>query len=65
MSFSFSFLRTKKINRTVTGLNIPSFYFESENVSSSVVSDSLQPPRIIACQAFLSIEFSKQEYWSG
>ena len=32
---------------------------ESESVSCSVVSDSLQP------QTPLSMEFSRQEYWSG
>ena len=31
----------------------------------SVVSDSLQPPWIVAHQAPLSMGFSKQEYWSG
>ena len=33
-------------------------------VSCSVVSDSVTP-WTIACQAPLSMEFSKQEYWSG
>ena len=28
------------------------------------MSNSLQPPRTVACQAPLSIEFSRQEYWS-
>ena len=37
---------------------------KSESVTCSVMSDSLQPPWIIACQAFLSIECSRQEYWS-
>ena len=32
--------------------------------SHSVVSDSATP-LTIACQAPLSMEFSKQEYWSG
>ena len=27
--------------------------------------DSLQPPWTVACQAPLSMEFSRQEYWSG
>ena len=35
----------------------------SESVSHSVVSDSLRPHG--ACQASLSMEFSRQEYWSG
>ena len=33
-------------------------------VSHSVVSDSLQPLKIVAHQVPLSIEFSSQEYWS-
>ena len=32
---------------------------------SCPVSNSLQPPWIVACQAPLSMGFSKQEYWSG
>ena len=28
------------------------------------MSDSLPTPRIVACQASLSMEFSRQEYWS-
>ena len=35
-----------------------------ESVSCSVVSDSLQPHGL-AHQAPLSVEFSRQEYWSG
>ena len=38
---------------------------ESESNSHSVVSDSLQPPKTVARQAPLSMEFSRQEYWSG
>ena len=33
--------------------------------SRSVVSNSLQPPRTITHQAPLSVEFSRQEGWSG
>ena len=36
----------------------------SENVSHSVVSDSAIP-WTVACQAPLSMGFSRQEYWSG
>ena len=36
---------------------------ESENVSCSVMSSSLQPPWTTACQAPLSMGFSKQKYW--
>ena len=38
---------------------------KSESDSHSVMSDSMQPPWTIAHQAFLSMEFSRQEYWSG
>ena len=37
---------------------------ESESVSHSVVSDSATP-RTVACQAPLSMGFSREEYWSG
>ena len=37
---------------------------KSESVSFLVVSDSLTP-RTVALQAPLSMEFSRQEYWSG
>ena len=33
--------------------------------SCSVVSDSLQPSRTLDHQALLSMEVSRQEYWSG
>ena len=38
---------------------------QGENVSRSVVSNSLQPPWTVARQAPLSMGFSRQEYWSG
>ena len=34
-------------------------------LSCSVVSDSLQPHGLVVGQAPLSMEFSRQEYWSG
>ena len=37
---------------------------ESESVSHSVVSDS-ETPWTVAHQALLSMEFSRQKYWSG
>ena len=37
---------------------------KSESVSSSVVSNSVTPWNV-ACQAPLSMEFSRPEYWSG
>ena len=37
---------------------------ESESVSHSVMSDSVTP-RTVACQAPLSLGFSKQECWIG
>ena len=40
---------------------------KSESISCSVVSDSATPRTVwtVACQASLSMEFSRQEYWSG
>ena len=35
------------------------------SVNHLIMSDSLQPPWAVACQAPLSTGFSKQEYWSG
>ena len=37
-------------------------YTESECVGRSVVANSFQT---VVCQAPLSLEFSRQEYWSG
>ena len=34
-------------------------------LSHSVVSDSFMTLQTVACKAFLSIEFSRQKYWSG
>ena len=48
---------------------LPEFLFgfikngESESVSCSVTSD-FATPWTVACQAPLSMEFSRQEYWS-
>ena len=38
---------------------------ESESVSPSIVSNSLRVPWMVAHQAPLSMEFSRQEYWRG
>ena len=38
-------------------------FLESESATHSVVSDSLRP-HVLAHQAPLSIEFSREEYWS-
>ena len=50
-------------------LSLSPFYFdqghESESVHHWVVSNSLWPPWTIAHQAPLSMEFPRQEYWSG
>ena len=41
-------------------------YIYRLSVSHSVVSCSLQPHELhVICQAPLSMEFSRQEYWSG
>ena len=34
-------------------------------LSHLVVSNSFETPWILACQALLSMGFSRQEYWSG
>ena len=41
------------------------FYLSRELRVCSVMSDSLRPPGTVACQAPLSMGFSRQEYWSG
>ena len=41
------------------------YLVKSESESRSVMSDSLWPPRTVACQAPLCIGFFRQEYWSG
>ena len=38
---------------------------ESQSISCSVISESVVTPHMIAHQAPLSMEFSRQEYWSG
>ena len=38
---------------------------KGESISRSIVADSLQPCKTVACQIPLSMEFSRQEYWSG
>ena len=38
---------------------------ESKSISCSVISESVVTPQIVAHQAPLSMEFSRQEYWSG
>ena len=35
------------------------------SASCSVLSDSWQPHWTVACQVPLSVEFPRQEYWSG
>ena len=41
------------------------FTWQSNLLSHSVVSDSFVTPWTVACQAPLSIGFSRQEYWGG
>ena len=43
---------------------ITQFLIESESVSRSVISNFVTP-WTVACQAPPSMEFSRQEYWSG
>ena len=46
-------------------LSSPEIFSIIETVSCSVVSNSLQPPRTVVSHVSLSMEFSRQEYWSG
>ena len=46
-------------------LNLRTVKWHRVSVSHSVVSDSLQPPWTVACQAPLSMGHPSQEYWSG
>ena len=47
------------------GFFLSSRKYTKERVSHSVVSDSLSTPWTVALQAPLSMEFSRQKYWSG
>ena len=54
--------------RTVNNLRVETVSALSESLKSFsclVESDSLWPPWTTACQASLSMGFSRQEYWSG
>ena len=57
-SFSSKSLRPAQIQGEGIGLYLSTF-------NLSVMSDSLQPLWTVACQAPLSMRFSRQEYWSG
>ena len=57
-------LYTKKKKISMLFLPIVDYRHESESVSHSVVSDSVTP-WTVACQDSLSMEFSRQNYWSG
>ena len=52
-------------------MSIPENYYVypavsvGESESCSVVSNSVRPHGLQACQVSLSVEFSRQEYWSG
>ena len=52
-----------------TYINFCFIHFETVLCASvlhqSVMSDTLRPQRTAACQAPLSMELSRQEYWSG
>ena len=63
-------LDSSKIPWTIKVQHPCSFWYrnmkkKSENVSCSVMSDSFWPPCTVAHQTPLSMEFSRQEYWSG
>ena len=46
-------------------VSVLSVYMRYMYLSHSVVSDSFVTPWTLACQAPLSMGFSRQEYWSG
>ena len=51
-----------RITKSQTGLKQLSMHLES--VSCSVMSDSFETTKTVACKGPLSMEFSRQEYWS-
>ena len=57
------FFTTEEAARTGTALL--NSLTKCESVTLSVVSDSFLTPLTVACQAPLSMGFSRQEYWSG
>ena len=48
-----------------SGWGVPSLFTSTYMLSCSVISYSLWPPWTVTHQALLSVEFSRQEYWSG
>ena len=53
-------------NRALPRDSINNWGVGGGSVGHSVTSDSLQPRELyVACQASLSMGFSRQEYWSG
>ena len=75
MSNSFFFFLSNSFRQKQSSLNhsvlfyfyyfhLDPILFESESVSSSVLSNSLRLSWTIAHQAPLSMEFSRQEFWS-
>ena len=55
---------SRKFDQRSTWGSHPIWSYESESVSRSVMS-LCDPMDYTACQAPLSVEFSRQEYWSG
>ena len=61
-------LQTLLFNVTLYFQKLVHFYLasrESECGSHSAMSDSVQAPWTVVCQASLSVGFSRPEYWSG
>ena len=61
-------LQTLLFNVTLYFQKLVHFYLasrESECGSRSAMSDSVQAPWTVVCQASLSVGFSRPEYWSG
>ena len=70
LKFLDNILSPRHTNSSIFLFPITSYFCSQERKkkmkgSHSIMSDSLWPPCLIASQAPLSMEFSRQEYWSG
>ena len=65
MSYRRTWLEEERLIREELSMGLVLYYkSESESISHSVVPNSFDP-LAVACQALLSMEFSRHEYWSG
>ena len=58
---------SNKIYRCINNMIYVLFIYDSGGGGGLVAQSCLTPvtPRVVACQAILSMRFSRQEYWSG